>query len=303
MASPSAFEPLLREVGPFGPTVASFTQRVLLDANFQPEGLRIARSGDTPTGMALAIARQVPLENAPPDFDRGYITLLSVLPEHRRKGIGSALLEEAEMYLRGRGCTSVWVSPYAPGYFLPGLDRAAHAAALALFERRGYRCAYEPLAMTCPLGSLETPKWVESREREWASRFRIVPFSTELAVPLLEFVKRVFPGDWVRVVREAASRILEGDAATRLYSAQTVQGEVVGFSHHLGNRFGPIGTEPKLRGLGLGQALMFRTLHAQREQGHAQAYFLWSDDRTARRLYDAAGFVEAHRFAVMTREL
>jgi hypothetical protein len=48
---------------------------------------------------------------------------------------------------------------------------------------------------------------------------------------------------------------------------------------------------------------MYETLTAQRHAGFRTAWFLWSDDKTAARLYDEAGFKEVRRFALMRKEL
>jgi hypothetical protein len=48
---------------------------------------------------------------------------------------------------------------------------------------------------------------------------------------------------------------------------------------------------------------MYETLRAQRLAGFRTAWFLWSDDKTAERLYSAAGFREARRFALLNKEL
>src|SRR4051812_12806282 len=106
---------------------ARFTQQVLLDPNFRAAGALVARRGGRIAGFCLAMARQVPLENAPPDGERGYVTLIGVLPEFQRQGIGSVLLMRAETYLRAQGRSTVMVSPYAPGYFIPGVDVAAYS--------------------------------------------------------------------------------------------------------------------------------------------------------------------------------
>src|SRR5438445_523233 len=83
-----------------------------------------------------------------------------------------------------------------------------------------------------------------------------------LALALIEFARQEFPGDWVRVVREAAGRILQGDSPTRLIAAIDDKlndgangganaggngggkggangGAIVGFSHYDNERFGP----------------------------------------------------------------
>ena len=48
---------------------------------------------------------------------------------------------------------------------------------------------------------------------------------------------------------------------------------------------------------------MFAALRAMREEGFCTAWFLWSDDRTAARLYASAGFREVRRFALLRKEL
>ena len=58
---------------------AKFTRQVLLDQNFRPEGAIVAETNSQVVGFCLSLARQMPLENAPSDADRGYVTLFGVL--------------------------------------------------------------------------------------------------------------------------------------------------------------------------------------------------------------------------------
>ena len=143
---------------------------------------------------------------------------------------------------------------------------------------------------------------VEKEQILLSDGVRVETYRPELTLPLLDFTRREFPGDWVRVVRETMGRILSGKPAARLIVAHQ-GGEVLGFSHHEAERFGPIGVAASQRGRGLGLVLMFRTLSAIREAGYRVAWFLWSDERTARRLYDHAGFREVRRFALLRKEL
>ncbi len=286
---------------PISPSL--FVRKVLLDPNFEPEGARVALRGERVVGFGLALARRTPLEDAPPDTDRGYLTLMGVHPDYQRQGIGTRLLEQLEDFLRARARRVVLVSPYAPHYFLPGIDIHAYAGALAFFQRHGYQEVYRPLAMSCNLWQLRIPDWVREREQVLRQEGVVVePYRAELLLPLMRFLKAEFAGDWQRVAREAIARIETGENPQRLYLAHQ-QGEVLGFSHFENERFGPIGVARAQRGRGIGQVLMFHTLQAMRQQGLHTAYFLWSDDRTAERLYHAAGFVEARRFAVLRKEL
>jgi mycothiol synthase len=282
---------------------ARFTQQVLLDPNFRPEGALVARREGQIAGFCLAIARQVPLENAPPDGERGYVTLIGVRSELQRQGIGSGLLARAEAYLRSQDRASVMVAPYAPGYFTPGVDVAAYAGGLRFFLRQGYREVYRPIAMEAPLWEWRLPEWVAEKIRQLeAEGVHCEAYRPEWTLPLLEFTRREFPGDWVRVVREAMGRIVSGEPPQRLTVAHE-KGRVLGFAHFQNERFGPSGVAASERGRGLGQMLMFRALAAMREQGFRTAWFLWSDDATARRLYQHAGFQERRRFAVLRKEL
>jgi len=283
---------------------ARFTRQVLLDPNVRVEGMPVATrgggggGGGGVVGFCLAIARQTPLENAPSDADRGYVTLIAVAPDAQRQGVGAALLQHAENYLKSQGRSIVMASSYAPGYFIPGVDVNAYAGGLAFLKKHGYAEVYRPLAMEASLWNFSWPAWV----REKASAFELKSFEPALTLPLLDFVRREFPGDWVRVVRETAARILGGDSPSRLIAALDGD-QIVGFTHHENERFGPIGVAASQRGRGIGQVLMFATLEAQRAAGFRVAWFLWSDDKTAERIYNVAGFCETRRFALMKKSL
>jgi GNAT superfamily N-acetyltransferase len=276
----------------------------LLDANFRPEGAPVAVHGDDVVGFCLSIARQVPLENAPSDADKGYVTLLGVRPSEQRQGIGTQLLTAAEAYLGSQGRKLVMVSSYAPGYFIPGVDVNAYPAGLSFFMKQGYKEIIRPVAMQTSLWDLRQPEWIGERACKLAGEgVSVSPFNPELTLPLLDFARQEFPGDWVRVVREVIGRIVsQGDSPSRLIAAID-NGKVVGFSHYENERFGPIGVAASQRGRGVGQILMYQTLLAQRDAGFRTAWFLWSDDKTAARLYNGAGFKEVRRFALMRKEL
>ena len=282
---------------------SKFVRQVLLDHNFRADGALVAKIGEAIVGFCLALARHVPLENAPSDSERGYITLFGVLRKYQRRGIGSSMLARAEEYLRSQGRTVAMIAPYAPGYFICGVDLAAYADALAFFLKRGFNEIYRPIAMQIPLWNWTYPDWVvQKRARLESAGITIEPYRPALTLPILEFAAEEFAGDWVRVCRETMGRIMHGDPPARIVVAHQDY-KVLGFSHYDGERFGPIGVAASERGRGFGHVLMYQTLHAQRLAGFRTAWFLWSDDKTATRLYTAAGFREVRRFAVLRKEL
>jgi ribosomal protein S18 acetylase RimI-like enzyme len=295
---------VLAEAMPADPiSQTKFVRQVLLDGNFRAEGAPVARSGGRVVGFCLSIARQVPLENAAPDADRGYITLFGVTGDWRRRGIGSALLEHALAYLKSQNRTVVMIAPYAPGYFICGVDVNAYAAGLQFFHKHGFSEVYRPIAMEIPLWKFDRPVWVDQKRQKLASEaVTIESFRPELVGPILDFTSAEFAGDWVRVYRETMGRITLGDSPGRIAVAHH-DGRVLGVSHHDAERFGPIGVSASQRGRGIGHVLMYQTLEAQRLAGYRTAWFLWSDDKTAQRLYNAAGFREVRRFALLRRQL
>jgi len=269
-------------------------RRVLLDPNFTAEASFLARWEGRPVGYCWAVVRRKPLENGPDDSDRGYIVLLGVVPGERRRGVGEVLLQTAEEWLRGQGCTSCWISPYAPGYFTPGVDEAAYPEGLRFLLKRGYETSSRPLAMQLDLADLRMP----------CSRagVRFSSFEPGLTAPLIKFAEEEFAGDWVRFARDAARDILRGDDPNRLQIALH-DDKIVGYAHFEGSRFGPIGVAKTVEGKGVGSSLMGRTLEAMRAAGQHRAWFMWTDDRTADRFYRPWGWQEWRRFSVLSKPL
>ena len=280
-----------------------FQRKVLLDANFRPKGALVAKYDGKVIGFILALLRKYPLEDAAPDFDRGWITLIAVDKSHQRRDIGSMLLDSAMNYLESGGAASVWVSPYAPNYFTPGIDEAAYPGAIEFFHKHGFETAYRPLSMESSPLDPHTPDWVVSKETGLQNEGLIFDtFKPEYILPLLDFLKREFPGDWQRLMRESMVRITEGTFSPDQISLAMESGECVGFCRHDGERFGPFGVARVERGRGIGAILLFRCLQGMKEKGLSRAWFAWTDDNAAN-LYALAGFHETRRFSVMKRGL
>lgn len=280
-----------------------FIRQVLLDPNFDPQGAPVAEVDGTVVGFALSIVRRFPLEDAAPDFDKAYLTLMAVVPEHQRQGIGTRLLQFGEAFARQRGAQSMWVSPYSPNYFIPGVDVNTYRGMLAFLSAHGYEEVYRPLAMQVDLWHFTpTPSLLKKEERLRQEGILIEPYHPSLTLPLMEFLKRDFTGDWQRFTREGIHRILSGDQSVQIWIAHHGS-EVLGFVRHEGERYGPVGVAPKARGKGIAQVLTLHCLEGQKARGYRTAYFLWSDDNTAAQLYDRFGFKVFRRYALMKKAL
>lgn len=286
-------------------TESAFARKVLLDPNFEPNGAFIARS-DTGAvvGFLLALVRRRPLEDAPPDDDRGWITLFAVADAHRRQGIGSALFTAAEAWLRAQDRQTVWISPYAPNYWTPGVDESAYPDTLTFLQKRGYETVLRPLSMDASLVGWRVPEWIKARQETlYDQGIAIHTFSLEWIVSLNAFLQREFPGDWQRYLRETMLEITAGRRPADELWLAVEDGAVVGFAQCEGERFGPFGVAKAMRGRGVGAVLLYRALDSMRQDGHHNAWFLWTDDATADRLYKPVGFRETRRYAVLRKNL
>lgn len=231
------------------------------------------------------------------DSDTGYIVLLAVDEAFRRQLVGTSLLTIAEDYLRSCRASRILVGPYSPFYFAPGVG-CEYEDGLAFFPAQGYVEAGRPLAMKTSLDPLTWPDWIDKE----GFSIEVYKWHPEITLPLLAFARDEFGPDWARFVSDAVRDVARGDSPRRLLTA-IEDGRVVAFSHYDQDRFGPIGVHPDYRGRKIGQFLCWQTLMAMSSAGHKEAYFLWSNDETAERLYNGFGFKEWRRFVTFKKEI
>ncbi len=286
---------------PADPTTSRwFCERVLLDPNFDPEGLRVAVDGDDVVGCAYAVRRLIPpAPGTGLEPDAGWIPFFFVVPEHRGGGLGRRLVGEAVAFLEGLGRTTVDFSSYTPNYVLPGVDAELYPGAYRLLGELGFRTLHSPVAMDRTLVGYQAPPEVYGllREREREGYVFRSPTMGELP-ELIRFAADAFNPDWGEAIRQhrdpervviAKKDHIEGFA---LYAAYRGTPE----------RFGPFGVAPTRRGTGLGKILLHLTMTRMRAEGLHSSWFLWTgEDSPAGHLYTKAGYEVTRQFHVMRR--
>ncbi len=290
-----------------GITEQIFRDKVLLDANFDPQGLLVAEEQGALAGWILGLVRKVPMAGVDLEESTGWITAFGVHPAMRRKMVGTALFEAALEFFADRHRRTLFFASYAPNYFVPGIDEEWYPAGFALLQHYGFKVQYSPVAMDKSLVGYEIPQdvWdVEARLERLG--FTVAPMQSHQVWPLLEFLTREFDPDWLRAVREALARHVPDH---HVMLATGPSGAIVGFAlfggyDHVGERFGPYGVAASQRGTGLGKVLLYRTLAAMARDGLHSAWFLWTGEQEpAGHLYLRAGFAVTRRFHVMVRTL
>ncbi|GAA2874687.1 hypothetical protein GCM10010517_35420 [Streptosporangium fragile] len=193
----------------------------------------------------------------------GHVDLLAVHPTARGAGLGPSLVAAAEEWLRGRGATEARFAGNPPCYAWPGVDVRATPAA-CLVESLGYERYDVAWNMTADLtGDLSTGADVARLARSGVTVHAAGPGERGALLP---FIREHWNGNWA----------WEAEQATGCQYALR-EGEILGFAAW-GARpawFGPMGTAPAARGLGVGRVLLRRCLSEQRAAGMTSAQIGW----------------------------
>ncbi|MGI6149884.1 MAG: GNAT family N-acetyltransferase [Firmicutes bacterium] len=287
-------------------TPKRFRNLVLLDGNFDPEGLRLAFDGDELVGCVYAVRRLMPMSGSDLEPDNGWIPFFFVVPSHQRRGIGRTLMSQALEFLQEKGRKQVFFASYAPNYILPGIDINAYPGGRAFLEAMGFAKLYAAVAMDRSLVGFVIPPDVEElrRERE-AEGYTFAHATDSDLVELIRFANEKFNPDWGRAIREG---VVQGLPLERILVARD-SGRLVGFCMYgayegVPERFGPFGVDPDQRGKGLGKILLNLCLRDMRSEGLHGAWFLWTGETTpAGYLYKRTGFAVTREFYVMKKVL
>jgi len=288
---------------------STFRTRVLLDANFNPDGLLVAaesrangKADGELRGFVLSIARQVPLFLQGLESEASWITAFGVHPQHRRQGIGRLLFDATLTRLSSLGRQRVLISPYTPNYFIPGVDVDAYAEAMAFLQATGWQTASTPISMRTELTGI--PDDILELEERRANEDRIIvrPVQPADLPELMPFIAKRFGWDWFRLAQEYLSELF-GPGSDEICFLVARRGDgIVGYCQQRRERFGPFGVMEELRNQGIGRLLLFRCLSSMLTKGFHYAWFLWTGQAAAR-LYSLAGFKQVRQFAVMKKEL
>jgi len=279
-----------------------FINSFLVDVNYDPVsglGCYVATANDQVIGFIRAIIRRAPNDGLGFEENDGWIPVLFVDGAHHRQGIGAALLQEAEDFLKRNKRRRVWVrgnTGSAPGYIFPGVDQHAYAQALAFFKKRGYVVDHEPVAMSGPIVDFDEEKY--RRDAYSAGQEVVIEELSLERVPLfLAFLAGHFKGDWNAAAR---SKLATGRFNEILIAV--LNDEVVGYCQWEGEHFGPFGVRADIRSKKIGAKLFFEAVVRIRQADGRTVWFNWADEGAAR-FYQRFGLRETRKFAILRKDL
>jgi GNAT superfamily N-acetyltransferase len=268
-----------------------FLQNAVHSPHFDPGGCLVARMAGRgkAVGICLAKVAREPLGADGWLPDLGWISLLAVHPAHQRRGIGRALLERSERYLRDHGRHRVALGG-DPDHFVPGVPTAGDAQ--AFFAAMGYDLRGDAYDLRRSLLDYTTPPEVASTLAAHPD-VEIRPLRSDDAPRLLAFLDDVFPGRW----RYTIARFLDRGGPPGDVMGVVRRGAVNGFALLFRPRpgwmigpsiawarsvrgpaggLGPMGLAPGLRGRGLGLALLDRSVRRLADLGMEEVVIDWT---------------------------
>jgi GNAT superfamily N-acetyltransferase len=215
----------------------------LRGALFAPDQPAVVR-GDPECGVVASVR----------EAERGFVRLLVVAPEARRKGLGTKLLAAAEADLEG--CRSVTVGADPPYWLFPGVE-TSETGMLCLLESRRYRRVDANFHMAVDLDAIPTGP----RDGELAA----ASHRPEVA----RFCEAHWPG-W----RAEALRALDNGTLVVGHDDRGLAGFCAWDVNRRG-LVGPVAVRPDLVGQGRGLPLLLAALHRQREAGRRRIEIAW----------------------------
>jgi mycothiol synthase len=204
----------------------------------------------------------------------GHVDLVAVVPGERRRGVGRALVDEAERRLAGLGATEVLLAGNPPYYAWPGID-VRYTPGVCAAAALGYRQDRTAWNMTADLSYDSSPalRSTEAAERRLAGQGVTVRRAEPADLPALTaFAHATFGGSWDDELTGSIGRLGAG-----AHLAER-DGAILGFAAYGSCRpswFGPMGTAPAAEGSGIGGVLLRRCLRDQRAAGIDAAQIGW----------------------------
>ncbi len=201
----------------------------------------------------------------------GFVDLVVVDRAARRQGIGAQLVAGLRERLAASGCQVIAVRGHGVHYAWPGID-VGYTAAICMAEDLGFQRAGCEVDMRVDLLSVPLDTRA-AEERLGRAGIEVRRAGTGDDGPLQASLATTWVPDWIAAITAA----LRDDHAG-LHIALRGQ-RYVGFCAYGVNRLhevGPLGTDPGLRGLGIGATLIKRCLADQRDRGLLAADLGWA---------------------------
>jgi len=285
-------------------TEEKFSDRLFDDVDFNAASTLVAEQGGALTGL-IGCKRAAPLENDMYWYMEtpAAINAVCVHPAHRRQGVASALIRQAESINLAAGRTKLLaVGLEGQSFFFPGVD-SANAPAVKLFEHLGYRPVRQTNYMEVALAGYTIPAPLQARQRELEGKG--LSFVVATAADRELFRRFWSESEWFGQVprRDAEFEHDPGKIMLAKHEGKVV-GVVCGLSVSSDGdaSFNIIALPAERRRGGIGSVLMANALVVLRNRG-ARRNQIWTYEQAAEGFYPKLGYKMLKRWLAYYKPL
>lgn len=244
----------------------------------------------------------------------GYVTFIYVLPELRRRGIGSALLRKIEEDIRRDAVNTLeridvmFLNPMQLPWFIPSHSPHDHPCApgadmystsLLLLKNSGYRVYSIENSYYMPLANYRLPEKIIRLESSLFERgIAVTRYDENSHSGLNELFTAIKNEGWRAFVMAHLERPV---------IVAIKDGRVIGYTGPLSvdpsgrGSFCGIGVDPEYRGNGAGSVLFAHLCDGLRNIGASFMSLYTGETNPARNIYEAAGFKVVRSWASMRK--
>ena len=247
----------------------------------------------------------------------GYLSVIMVAPEYRRRGVGSALLARLEAQFKAMGKTVCavtstcpinldWIIPGTPGHEHnnhPGVD--VDGMGLPFLLSRGYTERVREVAMYLDLAQYQKSPEIEEKRAALAAQGIIAGlYDPALAASHHGMCNRVKSEYWRQVITEELEK-----EHPRPILAAVCGDQMVGFTGPVDRQengrgwFTGICTDPLYEKRGIASVLFNDLMGEFIRVGAAYSTLFTGTENHAQRLYRKTGFTPARQFTIMHKSL
>jgi beta-N-acetylhexosaminidase len=230
----------------------------------------------------------------------GSVPLILVAPDHRRQGVGRALLASAVDRLAALGVREVRAGSGGEHYIWPGVPENLPGA-VAFFASAGWSIDHTTVDLTQDLRGYRTPEGVWDRMAAIGTTIRVA--RTAETPEVLAFEAAHFP-NWLRwfelgfeevlIARDPGGTLI----GTLLFSGPKDDAPYAALLGPGAGELGCVGVLPDFRDRGVGTAMVAHASQILHERGTARCHIGWT---VRERFYSRLGYRHWRRYHMFRR--
>lgn len=298
-------------------TVNDFKDKFVKNPNFDYDGTFILLEDNKVCGFANGIYKKDYLPGETFENTPGYMTMVMVKRDKRRKGYGRLLVENVEKYLKESGKNSVRIDFFNPvnlQWIIPGTLNHDHpnapgvdkdGAAYEFFKKIGYIERNVEVSMYNDLSKFELSDEINRKYNKlYNEGISIEVYDKSKHEGLSTFFDNLNNEHWRKDIND--NLLLESPLP---FLVAAKDGKICGFAGPLEieesgrGKFCGIGVEPGFEGKGIGTLLFFMLCYNFKKIGAAFMSLFTGENGNARKIYSSAGFEVVRRWALFKKDL